>query len=67
MADESERSHHSHHHHHHHHEEDEATKFKNKNLEAKKRRKILSNLLFVVLCALAAIITLGVLYVYSVN
>ena len=66
MAEESEHRHHSHHHHHHH-EEDEATKFRNRNLEAKKRRKIMSNLLFIVLCALAAFITLVVLFVYSVN
>jgi len=66
MEEQSTREHRSHHHHHHYHE-DEATVFKNKNLEAKSRRNLFSNLLLVVLCILAVLISLAVIYVYSIN
>ena len=41
--------------------------FKNNNLNAKKRRKIMSNLLFLIMSILAIIIILYVVYIYSVS
>ena len=74
----SEHSHHSHHshhysthsssgerhHHHHHHHEDEAEKFKNHNLNAKRRKKTISRIAFAVMCTAAILITLYVAYIY---
>ncbi len=41
--------------------------FKTKNLNAKKRRKIIGNMLFFIMSIVAIIIILYVVYIYSVN
>lgn len=41
--------------------------FKTKNLNAKKRRKLIGNTLFFIMSMIAIIIILYVVYIYSVN
>ena len=56
-------SEHSKHRHHHRHI-DEAEKAKQKNLSARKRRKIIANIAFTTLCILATVIIAFVLWLY---
>ena len=56
-------SEHSKHRHHHRHI-DEAERTKQKNLSARKRRKIMANIAFTTLCILATVIIAFVLWLY---
>jgi heme/copper-type cytochrome/quinol oxidase subunit 4 len=53
---------HSHHRHHH---IDDSEVWKNKNLAAKKRRKLIGSILFVFLTCLAVIIMCAVVWMYT--
>lgn len=55
----------SHHSSHHHHENlDDSEIFKIRSLSARKRRKMLKKFTFMVLCVLAAIVSLAVVFLY---
>ena len=60
----SESSQHHHHHHHHHHHKDASEIFKNKNLQAKRRRDFIEKWLFNLLIVLAVLVMIGVVVVY---
>lgn len=49
----------AHHHHHHHHHKDDVESFKQLSLRVRKRRKMISNILFVTLSILATIIIIA--------
>lgn len=59
--------HHSHHHQHHHYRSHESTQFKNINYLSKKRRKLISNILFISLSIVAALIMIAVIWLYTVE
>ena len=71
----TEHSAHRHHHHRsdHHHKHrgkehfDESEKFKRKNISATKRRKIIEKVLFWLMCFIAVIVTLLVIYIYCID
>jgi ABC-type nickel/cobalt efflux system permease component RcnA len=56
-----------HHHHHHHHVEDDATRFKRKSLASIQRWKIIKKWGFRILCALAIIMAILVMLVYTIG
>lgn len=57
----------SEHHHHHHHRIDAATMFKQKQLQAIKRRKIIKKWAFRALVAVAIIMAIAVIVVYRMH
>lgn len=59
--------HHSHPQHHHHHRSYESSPFKNNNRFSKKRRKMISNVLFISLSIIAALIMIAVIWLYTVE
>lgn len=59
--------HHSHSQHHHHRRNYELSQFKNNYRFSKKRRKIISNLLFISLTIIAALIMIAVIWLYTVE
>lgn len=63
------RHHRSDHHHKHRGKEhfDESEKFKRKNISATKRRKIIEKVLFWLMCFIALIVTLLVIYIYCID
>lgn len=64
----SQQYHHQHRHHHHHrYKEDEATIFKNKNLQAIERRKIIKKWAFRGLCLMAIIMAVLVVLAYTIG
>lgn len=54
-----EHHHHEHHHHHSHSREDDASKFKRASLKVRRRRKIISNVLFVFLSIVAFLVVVA--------
>lgn len=63
------RHHRSDHHHKHHGKEhvNGGEKFKRKNISATKRRKIIEKVLFWLMCFIAVIVTLLVIYIYCID
>lgn len=59
--------HHHHHHHHHHHRHDGASQWKRKNLLSIQRRKTFMKWLYRVMIALAIILFIVVIIIYSIN
>lgn len=58
---------HSHHHHHRHDGGHESIPFKNNTFLSKKRRKVISDILFVFLTIIAALIMIAVIWLYTVE
>lgn len=56
-----------HHHHHHHHKMDGASKFKRKNLLAIERRKKIAKWSFRILIAIAIVVGIGCLTIYTIG
>jgi len=55
------------HHHHHHHKKDGATLFKQKSLAAIERRKLVEKILKMTLVAVAVLMAIAVVLVYTVG
>lgn len=58
---------HRHHSHHHQLRTHESSQFKNNNRFSKKRRKMISNVLFISLSIIAALIMIAVIWLYTVE
>ena len=56
-----------HHHHHHHHKEDDASRFKRKSLASIQRWKKIRKWAFRALCAVAIIMAILVMLVYTIG
>ena len=65
MTENTERAAHHHHHRHRHHHKDEADLFKEYQLRVVQRRKQFVKMLYILACVLAALVSLGVLWVYT--
>jgi Co/Zn/Cd efflux system component len=56
-----------HHHHHHHNQVDETGLYRKRKLSKIKQKKILSNLLFTIMCFIAAIIVVVCIWIYTTD